>query len=205
MTPLQHVVQFYEDDAFLTESVASFIKMGLKVNDTLIIIATASHWNDLRMVLTSGELTHKNLMFFDAASLLSKIMVDDWPDQSRFMEVLGSRIQKACENGRVRVFGEMGAILWAAGKYQATIRLEELWNTLQTTQPFPLLHAYPHSTLTSKEDPQSLLAVCQAHTEVRHQKTGTSPSRGSYLIAVLASLPSSLCDSVPACCYALLE
>ena len=31
---------------------------------------------------------------------------------------------------RVLVFGEMGAVLWAQSKYDAAIRLEELWNEL---------------------------------------------------------------------------
>jgi hypothetical protein len=166
----QHIVQFYDDDVFLSDSVASFIKVGLKVNDTLFIIATEAHGSDLHKVLTPSELANKHLVFFDAASLLSKIMVDDWPNQSIFMEVVGNRIQQAGQRGRVRVFGEMVSVLWAEGKHQAALRLEELWNTLQTLQPISILHAYPHATFTTTEDPQSLLAVYHAHTEVHYQK-----------------------------------
>ena len=173
MIPPQHMVQFHDEDVFLTESVASLTKVGLRVNDTVIIVATASHRKNFRKVLTPDELANKNLIFFDAASLLLKIMVEDWPDQSKFMEVLGSRIQKAGQKGRVRMFGEMVAVLWPEGEYLAAIRLEELWNTLQAIQPFSLLHAYPHSVFTSKED---LIAICQTHTEVHHQ---TASYRGS--------------------------
>jgi hypothetical protein len=166
----KHIVQFYDDDVFLTESVVSFIKVGLKVNDTLFIIATAAHRTDLHKALTPSELANKHLIFFDADSLLLKIMLDDRPNQSMFMEVLGNRIQQAGQRRRIRVFGEMVSVLWAEGKHQAAIRLEELWNTLQTVQPVSILHAYPHSTFTTTEDPQSLLAVYYAHTEVYHQK-----------------------------------
>jgi hypothetical protein len=192
MISQQHIVQFYEDDAFLTESVASFVKVGLQVNDTLIIVATASHRSNLRKVLTRDELDNKNLMFFDAASLLSKIMVDDWPNQSRFMKVLGHRIQKAGRRGRVRVFGEMVAVLWADGKHGAAFHMEELWNSLQATQPLYLFHAYPHSLFTSKEGPESLLAVCQSHTHVRHQKVHTSSFKDCSVITLLVTSLVSL-------------
>ena len=36
-------MQFYQDDKFLTESVTSFLKEGLQVNDTVIVVATAQH------------------------------------------------------------------------------------------------------------------------------------------------------------------
>jgi len=130
-------------------------------------------------------------MFFNTTSLLSKIMGDDWPNQPEFMKVVGSRIQKAYQTVRLRVYGQMVAVLWAEGKYLAAIRLEELWNTLQTMDPFSRLHAYSHSAFTSKEDPQSLFAV-RHDTHVQCQKTGTSPLRNRYLIAAVVSLPSSL-------------
>lgn len=170
MTRPQHIVQFYDDELFLTESVASFVKLGLQVHDTLFIIVTAAHRPELGQALTPDELANKRLKFFDAASLLSNIMMDDLPDPSMFMEVLGNPIQQAGQRGPVRVFGEMVSLLWAEGNHQAAIRLEELWNTLETLQPVSILHAYPHSTFTTTEDPQSLLAVYYAHTEVHHQK-----------------------------------
>lgn len=192
MIPRQHIVRLYEDDVFLTEAVASFIKMGLQGNDTLIVRVTASHRTALRKVLTPVELANKHLLFFDTTALLSKIMGDDWPNQPTLMKVLRSWIQKACQNVRGRGFGEMGAVLWAEGKYRAAIRLEELLNTLQTTHPFSPLHAHSHSAFPSKEDPQSLLAVRQAHTHGQPQKTGTAPPRNRYVVAAVVSLPSSL-------------
>jgi len=37
MIPRQHSVRFYEDDVFLTEAVASRIKLGLQVKDTRLL------------------------------------------------------------------------------------------------------------------------------------------------------------------------
>ena len=182
MIPRQHMVRFYENDVFLTEAVASCIKLGLQLNDTLIVRVPASHRTALRKVLTPDELANKHLMFFDTTSLLTKVMGDDWPNQRKFMKVLGRRIQVAYQAVRGRVLGEMLGVLWAEGECRAAIRLEELWNTRQTTHPFSRLHAYLHSAVTSKEDPQSLFAV-RHDTHVQCQKTGTSSLRNRYLVA----------------------
>ena len=203
MIPPQHIVEIYDDDEFLTDAVVGFIKVGLRLNEPVIIIATAAHSKNFRNALTPDEFASENLTFFDAVALLSDFMVDDWPNQSKFTQVLGNRIQKAGEKGRVRVFGEMEAVLWAEGQYQAAVCLEGLWNTEQTIRPFTLLHAYPRAAFTSTEDLQSLLAVYGAHTHVHHQKTGTPPPRSGYLIAALSSLPSSLWSDVATCCMLL--
>ena len=197
MIPRQRMVRFYENDVFLTEAVASCIKLGLQLNDTLIVRVPASHRTALHKVLTPDELANKHLMFFDTTSLLTKVMGDDWPNQPKFMRVLGSRIQKTRQTVRLRVLGEMVAVLWAKGKYRTAIRLEELWNTVQTTNPFSHLHAYPHSAFTSKEDPHSLLAVSQAQPHVHRQKTGTSPPCNRHIVAAVVSLPSSLYIGTP--------
>ena len=159
MIPRQHSVRFYDDDVFLTEAVASYIKLGLQANDTLIVRVPASHRANLRQLLTPDELANNHLMFWDHTALLSK--------------------------------------LWAEAKYRAVIRLEELRNTLQTTHLFSRIHAYPHSAITSNEDPPSLLAIREAHLDVHHQHTGTSPLRNRYQVAAVVSLPSSLYSGNP--------
>src|SRR6185437_16628639 len=52
---------------------------------------------------------------------LSKFMVNDWPDENRFADAIGSLIQQAkaaCydHGARTAAFGEMVALLWADGK-----------------------------------------------------------------------------------------
>jgi len=129
MIPRQHMVRFYENDVFLTEAVASCIKLGLQVNDTLIVMVPASHRTALRKVLTPDELANKHLMFFGTTSLLTKVMGDDWPNQRKFMKVLGRRIQVAYQAVRGRVLGEMLGVLWAEGKYRAAKAfVREAWS-----------------------------------------------------------------------------
>jgi hypothetical protein len=157
-----HSVQFYKDDTFFfTESVAGFIKEGLQANDTVIIVATAHHREELQKVLTPEQMAHDKLIFADAGELLAKFLVNDWPNDLRFKQVVGGMIAQACQHGSVRVFGEMVAILWAEGKAQAAIHLEELWNTLIAEQSFVLLCGYPVSKFSGDND--SLKAISQLH------------------------------------------
>jgi len=53
------------------ESVASFITEGLEVNDTVIIVATAQHRDELRKALTPAQTAHDKLRFFDAGEQFS--------------------------------------------------------------------------------------------------------------------------------------
>ena len=174
-----HVAQFYQDAEFLDESISHFVTAGLQGNESVIIIATASHGQTLRHALRPDQLSSEWLTFFDAAELLSEIMVDGWPNSSVFMRILGQPIQVAAQKGRVRVYGEMVAVLCSNGQYQAALCLEGLWNMLQTIQPFALLHAYPQRmyAVTSEVDPATWmwLAIYHAHSHVCHQDASAPP------------------------------
>lgn len=164
-----HSVQFYQDDTFLTESVARFIREGLKGDETVIIVATAQHREELRKGLTPQEITHDKLWFLDASEQLSTFMVDGWPNEQLFKNVIGGLIGPASQHGPVRVFGEMVAILWAKGHTRAALRLEELWNGLMKEQSFALLCAYPMANFSSEKDTDSVLAISRLHTHSHTQ------------------------------------
>jgi hypothetical protein len=164
-----HSVQFYQDDTFLTDAVARFITEGQKANETVIVVATAQHREELHKVLTSRETTYDKLRFLDAREQLSTFMVDDWPNERRFKNLFGGMIGQASTHGPVRVFGEMVAILWAEGHPRAALRLEELWNRLMEEQSFALLCAYPRAKLSRENDTDSVLAISRLHTHVHTQ------------------------------------
>ncbi len=169
MSPHDHSIQFYNDDTFLTESVTRFITEGLQVNDMVIMMVTAQHREELLKALTPEQMAHDNLMCFDAGERLLKFMVNDWPSELRFKNVIGGMISEARQKGSVRIFGEMAAVLWAEGHTRSALRLEELWNRLATEQPFSLLCAYPLSKFSGEKGNESLRAISQLHTHVHTQ------------------------------------
>jgi signal transduction histidine kinase len=171
----EHFVQFYEKDDFLLDEVSDFIGAGLQAGQAGIVIATQPHRDDLERRLqarraSSGAAFHPDqYIALDAAGTLSKFMVDGWPDEQRFADVLGNVIGRAAQNGSrsVRAFGEMVALLWAEGKHDAAVRLEELWNDLARTQCFSLLCAYPIDGFHHQEHGAPFLHICKAHSHVR--------------------------------------
>lgn len=160
----EHFVQFYAEDAHLEECVASFFAAGLRAGEAVVIAGTPAHregverrlqhdgW-DLRALEIEGR-----YMALDAADTLRRFMVNGWPHPDLCMEVLGEHLVRAQGRGRrVRVFGEMVAVLWQQGHREAALRLEELWNRLGEILPFTLYCAY-HGEVDER--------ICCAHSSV---------------------------------------
>ena len=107
-------------------------------------------------------------LYLDANETLARFMVNGWPDLARFDEVIGEALAKVTAEGypRVRVFGEMVALLWAAGKQNAAICLEQHGNELAKTYGFPILCAYPIGAFSGPAQREPFLEVCSAHSHV---------------------------------------
>ena len=102
----------------------------------------------------------------DAADTLSRIMVDDLPDQDLFMKEIGDMIKLIAQGTRIRIYGEMVSVLWARGQYNAAIQLEKLWNKLATQYDFALLCAYRSSDFEGPEKVSLRQDVCACHSDV---------------------------------------
>src|ERR1700687_2266007 len=169
-----HLVQFYEDDGFIVDAVTRFIGAGIGAGDAAVVIATKPHLDALEDRLRMQGVdpavarAHGHYHSFDAADTLSKLMVDGWPDETRFADVVGGIIARGTDGQhlRVRAFGEMVALLWHDGNGAAAIQLEKLWNDLAETLPFSLLCAYPLAGFRSKADGETFLKICSEHSNV---------------------------------------
>jgi PAS domain S-box-containing protein len=173
MTPTEHFVQFYDEDAFLLNSLSGFVGTGLSAGEAVIVLATQAHREGLEELLQNHGLDLADLkasgqfLLLDAAETLAKFMVDGSPDPARFTETIGTLIARASDGRpKLRAFGEMVALLWAGGNYTAAIRLEELWNDLQKTHSFSLFCAYPMNGLSGEKFTQPLSGVCTAHSRI---------------------------------------
>jgi signal transduction histidine kinase len=167
--PHQHLVQFYDQDDFLLDEVSGFLSTGLEAGHAGIVIATPQHRDGLKQRLNGFARDGDGYIALDADTMLSRFMIDGWPDERLFEEALGNVIREAARNGtrQVRAFGEMVSLLWAEGKHKAACRLEEMWNDLAASHSFSLLCAYPMGGFHAEEHGDSFLHICNAHSQVR--------------------------------------
>ena len=173
MGETDHFVQFYEADDFLLNSLGEYTAAALKAGEAAIVVATEEHREELEARLrkhgldVAAAVECGQLILRDASETLSKFMVNGSPDSALFAGIVGDIIARAGE-GRpcVRVYGEMVALLWAEGNYDAAIRLEELWNDLQQKHSFALFCAYPMNGFAGDGPGRGLPDVCTTHSRV---------------------------------------
>jgi signal transduction histidine kinase/ActR/RegA family two-component response regulator len=170
-----HLVQFYENDAYLVDSVSPVIGKGLEDGEGAIIIATRSHCEGLAERLKNRGLDipalcrDGRLLILDASETLARISLDDYLNSARFDEVIADAIAKtnaASPRHFTRAFGEMVALLWAEGKRDAALRLEALWNALNQRMGFSLVCGYPLNSFSTALDGDYLTKVCAEHSQV---------------------------------------
>jgi PAS domain S-box-containing protein len=170
--PHDHVVQFYEDDDFLSASVATFVEVGLANGQPVVIIATEEHGEAFcRTLLRRGvdidaACSSGRLVLRDARETLASFLVDGKPDWERFKTQVGGLLEKATRPGAgaVRAYGEMVDLLWRDGKQQDAILLEEFWNDLSEIHSFTLLCAYVMGNFRKEDDEPDFREVCGLHS-----------------------------------------
>lgn len=171
-----HAVQFYESDSSLIEVLAQELADALRAGDTVIMNATRKHRNALRAELAlrkvdlAAAMRMGRFKELDPAECLAKFMVNGTPDKDRFESVMGALINHATvavkPGQRLVMFGEMVALLWAEGRREATIRLEELCRGLGERYGLHLLCAYPIRAFDVSKYHHDFSTICADHTHV---------------------------------------
>lgn len=154
------------------DTLERFVIDGLGLGESVIAIATGSHLGSLGARIRSAGIDLADLVAsgryvpLDAAATLSQFMVDGWPDEARFEQVIAQALAPARRAGRpVRAFGEMVALLWAQDHHGATVRLEQLWCGLCEREGLAVFCAYPRFGST-RDLQESVAEVCALHTQV---------------------------------------
>jgi two-component system, cell cycle response regulator len=173
IAPVEHAVQIHANDSVLADSLEGFAGSGLRAGDSVIIIATLSHRATLEQRLRARghkldlAVREDRYIALDAETALPQIMLNGRPDQERFQQFVTPLITRARGQGRrMRVFGEIVALLWDLGQSEAAIRLEDLWNQSRVEQEaFLLFCAYPLSGF-SQNASASIQEICSHHSRV---------------------------------------
>ncbi|GAA2155646.1 hypothetical protein GCM10009844_43020 [Nocardioides koreensis] len=166
-------MSFYDGDQDAIAVVASFVAAGFGAGEPVLVVATAEHRPLLDAALVElgfdpqGLRSRGRFVTLDAEETLAELMVEGMPDASAFRATVGGLLDDVQGvDARVRVFGEMVAVLWDEGNIAAALALEGFWNELARQRSFALLCAYPHAVL----DQVSLAdvgRVCALHSEVK--------------------------------------
>src|SRR5579871_1889335 len=155
LRPCAHIVEIYQSEGEFLENLAEFVAGGLANGEAAILIATPAHRDAVVSRLTSLHFdiaafsARDQLILLDAEDVISRFVINDWPDEALFQREIGAVLQRAVARGRkVRAFGEMVALMWANGLCGATIQLEHLWTDLCRRLEFSLYCAYPKAGFT---------------------------------------------------------
>ncbi len=169
-----HEVQFYSNEARFLARLAVFVEGALEAGGAVIVVATESHRKSLLQRLqrhgvnTIAAIEQGRYVPLDAVESLSAFMDSTGPNRNRFLSTFGplicsAKIAAGVQNNSVLVFGEMVALLWAEGRMEAAIELEQLWNELAQTHLFHLRCAYPMSQ-GLKGEPYA--SICAEHSVI---------------------------------------
>jgi CheY-like chemotaxis protein len=176
----RHELLMFSDDTVLLDSFTRFIAAALKADNAAIALVTKSHQESLRQRLkaegmdTDGAIQRGMFILMDVADTLATLLVDGSPDPVRFLEDFSSLIKEAAkaakaEHPRVAFCGECLGRLWAEGKTDAAMRLEQVCDELVKTHEVDILCAYPLRSFHGEEDEHIFQSICAEHSAVYSQ------------------------------------
>jgi hypothetical protein len=147
---------------------------GLQYGDPVILVATEEHRIrfieaiEARGIDAVAARREGRLVDLDAAETLSRFMAGNSPDPELFEQVIGGLVGSTANGtGKLRIYGEMVALLWDEGNRAAALQLENLWNNLSSVHPFTLLCAYPLSSINLGPNTAPFRGICSTHSSVR--------------------------------------
>jgi len=176
--PHHHVVQFYDHEFELAAGVAPYLLDALQAGGVAIVIATEAHRQAFVARLAAAGLdpglfdaglgpSGAALVMLDARDAADALLIDGRIAPHRFDKLVGDLVREAAADGRpVRAYGEIVAMLWAAGHITAALELEELWNGLLRELDFSLYCAYPRAWVEAEGAGAAFAEVCRLHSAV---------------------------------------
>jgi len=96
------------------------------------------------------------------------VMVNGCPDPTRFVnaaeELLTEVARRAGQHAEIAACGECSPTVWADGKVEAAIQLEQLWDDVAKSRKMDILCAYPLAA--RDESVPAVRRLCAEHTAV---------------------------------------
>lgn len=176
-----HTAHFYSSDTLLMNEIGQRLASRLVAGGAGLIIATPAHRRGIEQQLTGRGFDLQTLasqgrwVALDAIQMMAELMVDGWPDETRFSLRIGSVMDRLAaatvqtahsETPQIGAFCEMVALLSEQGKPAAAIGIEQFWNNLSRTRRFHLSCGWPLRLFSNDMDSVAVQRICCEHTHV---------------------------------------
>lgn len=172
-----HEAEFHSDERSFLGGFTRFIDAALRAGSPVIAVATPLHHQNLLERLEehgvdgSAAIEQGCYIPLDVTKTLSSFMVNDLPDPVRFFGVAGNLLATAANaatgrHSRVSFCGEGTAILWAQGKADASIRLEQLWDEIAKTHNTNILCGFVLNSFQRQRESHIYQKICAVHSAV---------------------------------------
>jgi hypothetical protein len=178
----RHVVQFYDRDEDLAENAGDYLAEAIAEGGAAVVVATPGHCAGFEARLAAGGVDvgaarrDGSLVCLDATRVAPVLTHAGRIDLTAFGAQFRPAILAAGEaSGPVRVYGEVVALLWAAGHVNAALELEGLWNELGREIPFSLFCGYPRELVQGSQHQGAVAEVCRLHTAVVGRSIAGAP------------------------------
>jgi CheY-like chemotaxis protein len=158
-----HGILFCPDEVTLLDGFTRFIGSALNAGNSALVLATELHQGDLlerlhaRGVDIDAAIRRGTYISFDA---------DKEPDPVQFLGVIKALSEAAKagkERPRIAFCGERAGRLWAEGKTDEAIRLEQFCGELVRSYDLDVLCAYP---LPHNREDDGFKSICDEHSIV---------------------------------------
>lgn len=165
-----HLVQVYENERVFIETLEGFAGSGFLTGESVVVIATPAHLSALNSRLKNqgfqleALINKQQYIPVDAEQLLQKLSPKTTLEKKFLSEFISDLLSSASRSGRkVRIFGEMVAMLWGKGQTEEAIELERLWCDFREEHRVCVYCAYPESGFTDDEG-LLLKEICSSHS-----------------------------------------
>jgi anti-sigma regulatory factor (Ser/Thr protein kinase) len=165
-----HSMLCYDTDASLVEAVVEHGARMLLDGGAVMVIATRDHGVAIETRLeddgfdVAALAAEGRLVVLDAVATRAALIPGDAPVEASVLDaVVGNVLRSSATRwGKLLVFGEMVALLWADGLVNHAIDLEALWSDLADEVGFEVFCAYPVAAGLD-DDGSAFERVCSLH------------------------------------------
>jgi hypothetical protein len=173
--PRDHIVQLYQDQAFLNRAVCRFAAAALANGEGLILVPTLAHWNAFRPRLEAEGVnvadaqSRGQLTVVDADEFLPRFMQKAMPEAPVFLGLAGEIVARTRGSGRypkVRWWGEMVNILWERGDVAASMKLEDLFDQVSQAQDIAIFCSFLMDNFNGEVHTHMLPRLGENHSQL---------------------------------------